>query len=243
MSQMPRWRRYLRFIRPDVAADVEEELDFHVAMRVERNIALGMTPDEARREALARFGDVSVVRHELVQHDQRRQISEGRKEYFSQFLQDLRFGVRSLRRAPGFAAATILTLALCIGANAAIFSVVNAVVLRPLPYSHPEQLMSLGSGAAGEFLALKARLRSFSQFAAWVEQTHPIDDGQEALRVEGAAITPNLLGLLGVSPVLGRGFTDDEGVPGKNTAVLISSALWQRQFAGARDAVGRKLLV
>ncbi|HKW12333.1 MAG TPA: permease prefix domain 1-containing protein, partial [Gemmatimonadaceae bacterium] len=193
MSETPRWRRYLRFVRPNVVADVDEELEFHVSMRVERNMALGMTPDEARHEALARFGDIAVVRHELVAHDERRQAFEGRKEFFGQFIQDLRFGARSLRRAPGFAVATILTLALCIGANAAIFSVVHAVVLQPLPYSHPEQLMSLGSGAAGEFLALKIRLRSFSQLAAWVQQTHPIDDGQEALRVEGAAITPNLL--------------------------------------------------
>ena len=243
MSQTPRWRRYLRFIRPDVAADVDEELEFHVAMRVERNIAFGMMPDDARREALARFGDVTIVRNALVAHDERRQVSEGRREYVSQFLQDLHFGARALRRAPGFAAATILTLALCIGANAAIFSVVHAVVLRPLPYSHPERLVSLGSGAAGEFLALKARLRSFSQLAAWVGETHPIDDGQEALRVEGAAITPNLLATLGVSPILGRGFTTDEALPGKNMALLISSALWQSHFAGARDVVGKKLLV
>ena len=243
MSDTPRWRRYLRFIRPDIAADVDEELEFHVAMRVERNVALGMTPDEARREALARFGDVARVRHALVQHDERRQVSDGRKEYFSQFLQDLRFGARSLRRAPGFALATILTLALCIGANAAIFSVVDAVVLRPLPYAHPEQLVSLPSGAAGEFLALKARLRSFSQLAAWTEQTHPIDDGQESLRIEGAAITPNLLATLGVSPMLGRGFTADEAVPGRNNALLISSTLWQSHYAGAKDIVGKKLLV
>ena len=243
MSDTPRWRRYLRFVRPDIAADVDEELEFHVAMRVERNVALGMTADEARREALARFGDVSRVRRALVQHDERRQITEGRREYFSQFLQDLRFGARSLRRAPGFALATILTLALCIGANAAIFSVVNAVVLRPLAYPHPEQLVSLPSGSAGEFLALKARLRSFSQLAAWAEQTHPIDDGQETLRIEGAAVTPNLLGTLGVSPMLGRGFTADEGLPGGNSALLISSTLWRSHYAGAKDIVGKKLLV
>ena len=243
MTDAPRWRRYLRLTRPNVSADVDEELDFHVAMRVERNMTLGMTPNEARREALTRFGHVDTVRHLLVEHDERQQAATGRKEYFTQFVQDLRFGARALRRAPGFALATTVTLALCIGANAAIFSVVHAIVLQPLPYSHPEELMSLGSGAAGEFLALKARLRSFSQFAAWVEQTHPIDDGQDALRVEGAAITPNLLSALGVSPVLGRGFTADEASPGKNGALLISSALWQSHFAGARDVVGKKLLV
>jgi predicted permease len=243
MSESPRWRRYLRFLRPNVVADVDEELAFHMSMRIERNVSLGMSPHEARREAVLRFGDVDVVRQTLVQHDERRQASEGRKEYFMQFLQDLRFGLRSLRRAPGFAIATILTLALCIGANAAIFSVVNAVVLRPLPYARPEELVSIGTGAAGEFLALRERLRSFSHFAAWVAETHPIDDGQEALRVEGAAITPSLLATLGVSPKLGRGFVDEEAMPGRNTVLLISDAIWQQHFAGAKDVVGKRILV
>src|SRR5439155_6227078 len=183
------------------------------------------------RDARQRFGDVSRVRQELVIHDVRRQQSEGRREYVRDFMQDLRFGLRALRRAPGFALAATLTLALGIGANAAIFSVVDAVVLRPLPYAHPERLLSIGTGAAGEFLALRERLRSFSQLAAWVEQTHPIDDGQEALRVEGAAITTNLLSTLGVSPRLGRGFTEDEAQPGKNNVLLISDGVWRRHFS------------
>ncbi|HEY7236565.1 MAG TPA: ABC transporter permease [Gemmatimonadaceae bacterium] len=238
-----RWRRYVRFVRPNIAADVDDELAFHVAMRIERNRSLGMMPDEARRDALSRFGDVDAVRRALVSHDQRRQAAEGRREYFMQFLQDVRFGLRALRRAPGFALATTLTLALCIGANAAIFSVIHAVVLRPLPYAHPEQLMSVGTGAAGEFLALAVRLRSFSRFAAWVEQTHPIDDGQEALRVEGAAITPDLLPTLGVSPVIGRGFTDDEAQPGRNNVLLISEAIWRQHFGEVQNIVGKKILV
>ena len=243
MSSVPRWRRYLRLTRPNVAADVDDELQFHVTMRVERNIALGMTSDEARRDALQRFGDLSRVRHTLVVHDERHQTSEGRKDYLMELLQDLRFGLRALRRAPGFALATTLTLALGVGANAAIFSVVNAVVLRPLPYAHPERLLSIGTGAAGEFLALRERLRSFSQLAAWVEQTHPIDDGQEALRVEGAAITTNLLSTLGVSPRLGRGFTEDEAQPGKNNVLLISDGVWRRHFSAAQDVVGKRILV
>jgi putative ABC transport system permease protein len=243
MSETPRWRRYLRLVRPNVAADVDEELAFHMSMRVERNMALGMTPDDARRDAIERFGDVDTVRRTLVAHDARRQAFEGKKEYFKQFLQDLRFGFRSLRRAPGFALATTLTLALCIGANAAIFSVVHAVVLHPLPYARPEELMSVGNASSAEFLALQARLRSFSQFAAWVEQTHPIDDGQEALRVEGAAITPNLLPTLGVSPLFGRGFTEDEAQDGKNNVLLISDAIWREHFGGTRDVLGKRILV
>jgi predicted permease len=243
MSETPRWRRYLRLVRPNVAADVDDELQFHMSMRVERNIALGMTPDEARRDARERFGDVTLVRDVLVRHDERRQSSEGRREYVTDFLQDLRFGLRSLRRTPGFAIASASTLAVCIGANAAIFSVVNAVVLRPLPYAHPEQLVSLGTGAAGEFLALRERLRSFSQLAVWDEQTHPIDIGQEALRVEGAAVTTNLIPMLGVAPRLGRSFAAEEGQVGKNNVLLISDALWRTHFGGAADVVGKRILV
>ena len=243
MSDLPRWRRYLRFVRPDAAADVDDEIAFHVTMRVERNIALGMTPEAARADAIERFGDVTAVRRVLVAHDERRLTAEGRKEYLGQFVQDLRFGLRALRRAPGFAIATILTLALGIGANAAIFSVVHAIVLQPLPYAHPEQLVSIGTGAAGEFLALRERLRSFSQLAVWVEQTHPIDVGDESLRVEGAAVTTNLLPMLGVSPQLGRGFVPEEGRVGKNNVLLISNALWRGSFGTARDVVGTRITV
>jgi putative ABC transport system permease protein len=243
VSDAPHWRRYLRFARPNVAADVDEELEFHIAMRTERNLALGMTADDARRDALRRFGDPSRVRHALVEHDTKRQAAAGRREYLMDLLQDLRFGWRSLRRAPSFTLAATFTLALGIGANAAIFSIVDAVVLRPLPYERPDELLSLGTGAAGEYLALRERLRTFSQLAAYVGQTHPVDDGREAHRVEGAAITTNLLATLGVTPLFGRGFTEDEAQPGRNNVLLISYGLWQERFGGRRDVVDRQMLV
>jgi len=245
VSTGPRWRRYLRLSRPNVAADVDDELRFHIEMRIERNVALGMSQDEARREALKRFGDVGLVRDSLVEHDTRKQDAAGRREFMSDLAQDVRFGWRSLRRAPGFAVTAMLTLALGIGANAAIFSVVNAVVLRPLPYARPHELVTMRGGirSAGEFLALRERLRSFSQVAAYVGQTHPIDDGREARRLEGAAITTNLLPTLGVSPIIGRGFTEDEGRHGNNAVLILSHGLWQRQFGGAHDVIGKRILV
>ena len=243
MPDTPRWRRYLRFLRPDPAADVDEELDLHLALRAERNIALGMSPDEARRDALRRFGDVSRVRYELVDHDQRRHTSRERVELMADLVQDLRFGWRTLRRAPAFTAAAILTLGIGVGANAAIFSVVDAVVLRPLPFARPQELIAIGSGSAGEFLALRERLRSFSQVAAYVTQWHPIHDGEEALRIEGAAVTTNTFALLGATPLLGRLFTDDESQLGNNASLIISHGLWQRQFGGATDIIGRRISV
>ena len=243
MSPTPRWRRYLRFIRPNVAADVDDELAFHIAMRVERNVALGMTAEDARREAERRFGDVGMVRHQLVRHDERRQHSEGRREYLMDFLQDLRFGWRALRRAPGFAIAATLTLALGIGANAAIFSVVHAIVLRPLPYREPQRLVSVGTASAGEFLGLRDRLHSFSQIGVWIPQTHPIDLGDETVRVEGTGITTNLLSLLGVAPRLGRDFVAEEGEMGKNTVLLLSDGLWRERFGASPDVIGKRILV
>jgi putative ABC transport system permease protein len=243
MRHPPRWRRYLRFVRPNVAADVDDELAFHIVMRVERNVALGMTPDDARREAEQRFGDVALVRHELVRHDQRRLQSQGRREYLMDFLQDLRFGWRALRRAPGFAIAATLTLALGIGANAAIFSVVHAIVLRPLPYREPDRLVSIGTASAGEFLGLRDRLHSFAQMSVWVPQTHPVDLGDETIRLEGAGITTNLLPMLGVSPRLGRNFVEEEGEIGKNTVMLLSDALWRERFGASPAVIGKRILL
>lgn len=242
-SDSPRWGRYLRFLRPDPAADVDEELELHLALRVERNIALGMSPVEARRDAVRRFGDLSRVRHELVEHDTRTHASRERIEVMADFLQDLRFGLRMLRRAPAFTAAAIVTLAVGIGANAAIFSVVDAILLRPLPFARPQELVAIGNGSAGEFLALRDRLRSFAQVAAYVTQWHPIQDGDEAVRVEGAAVTPNTFALLGAAPMLGRLFHEDESRLGNHTALIISHGFWQRQFGGASDIIGRSVLV
>ena len=150
MKNVPRWRRYLRLAKPNVSADVEDELSFHIDMRVQDNVRRGMSPDEARREALERFGALDPVRDTLVDHDRSKQSRKERREWFADLAQDISFGWRSLRRAPGFAVAAILTLALGIGANTAIFSVVDALLLRPLPYDRPEELLSIGAGSGGE---------------------------------------------------------------------------------------------
>ncbi len=237
------WRRYLRFVRPDPAADVDDEIAFHIKMRVERNIALGMSPEDASRDAIERFGDHAPVREELVHHDQRQQVRAERAEYVSDFMRDIKLGARSLRRAPGFTIAAALTLALGIGANSAIFSVVNAVVLQPLPYAQPDRLVAVGQGSMGEYLGLRDRLRTIVDLAAWVPQAHPVDDGRDALRLNGVAVTTNLMPMLGAAPLVGHGFTAHDGTPGNNDVVLISYGLWRRQFASAPDVVGRKISI
>src|SRR6185437_10812343 len=196
-DRAPRWRRYLRFVRPNVPADVDDELAFHLEMRVERNVALGMSPADARREAVERFGDVGSIRASLVAHDHRKQATTRRAELLGDFVQDVRFGVRALRRAPAFTIAAVLTLTLGIGANTAIFSVVDAVLLEPLPYAQPQRLVTVGEGSFGEYLALRDRLHTITDLAAWVAVTHPVDfGGGDAVRLQGAEITTNLLPLL-----------------------------------------------
>ena len=240
-DRTPRRLRYFGIVRPDVPADVDDELSFHIQMRIDRNLALGLTPDEARRDAVERFGDVAVVRSALVRHDQRQRAGERRAEWVADVVQDLRFGWRALRRAPAFTIAAALTLALGIGANTAIFSVLNAVVLQPLPYAHPDRLVTLGQGSSGEYLALRDRLRTVTDLAEWVPTTDPVDDGRDALRLTGVAVTPNLMPLLGVAPMLGRGFAPSEGTPGGDHVLVLSFATWRSQFGGARDVVGRKV--
>ena len=235
----PRWRRYLGFIHPNVPADVDDELAFHIQSRVERNIALGLPPEEARRDAMGRFGDVDEVRAALVRHDERQHATERRAEYAADFVQDLRFGWRALRRTPAFTLAATITLALGIGANTAIFSVLDAVVLEPLPYAQPDRLVTLGQGSSGEYLGLRDRLRTITDLAEWDPTIDPVDDGHDALRLTGVAVTANLMPLLGARPFMGRGFAPSDAVPGSGRVLVLSYATWRREFGGARDVIGR----
>ncbi len=242
-ERAPGWRRYLRFTRPNVPADVDDELAFHLHARVERNLALGMSPEDARRDAIRRFGEVDAIRAELVHHDERKHVRARRAEYLADFIQDLRFGARALRRSPGFTIAAALTLALGIGANTAIFSVLNAVVLQPLPYAQPDRLVMIGYGSSGEYLGLRERLRTITDLAEWVPTEDPVDDGRDAVRLSGVAVTTNLMPLLGVRPMIGRGFTPSEGQTGNDHVVLLSYAAWRQRFGGARDILGRTIRI
>ena len=245
MKPPPRWRRYLRLAKPNVTADVDDELSFHIDMRVQDNLRRGMSPDAARQEALERFGAVDSVRDSLVDHDRTQASREQRREFFADFAQDVRFGARSLRRAPGFAAAAVITLAIGIGANTAIFSIVDALLLRPLPYERPEELISIGAGSGGEFLGLRERLRTFSEVAAYGSRQYAVDfgNGSDVTRLNGAAFTPNVFRTLGVAPLIGSTFPDDGAIIGKNYVVVLSHQLWQRQFGGSPDVIGKRIAI
>ena len=167
-------------------------------------------------------------------------------------LADLRYAARTLRKAPVFAAATVLTMALTIGANTAIFSVVNSVLIRPMPFAAPERLMQVAE--KNDRLNLSNFAASILNYLSWKEQTRSFDTlgavggGSYALtgrgdpeQLNGATITPSLMPLLGIKPVLGRGFQDGDDAPGAIPVALISEAFWRRQFAGNFNAVGAHL--
>jgi putative ABC transport system permease protein len=169
----------------------------------------------------------------------------------SRFVQDLRFAVRQMAKRPGFTTIVVLTIALGIGANAAIFSVLDAVLLRPLPYSHPEQLVKVWSRFTGigmpddqnwvsapEFRDYQQLNHSFSKMAAISTGSFNLGVKGSPQRVVGAAVSPNLFGMLGVHALMGRTFLPEEAQPGRDHEVVLSYGLWQRVFAGNRHVVG-----
>ena len=169
-----------------------------------------------------------------------------------EFTQDLRFGARTLRRNPGFAAIAVLTLALGIGANAAIFSVVNAVLLRPLPWREPDRAVMIWSKwvsfdktwvAEGEVLDYRKRSRTLSEVAAWSDgQVNLTGDG-EPERVAAANVTANLFPVLGVQPMVGRAFSAAEDLPNGPNVVVLGFGLWKRRYASDPSIVGRSILI
>lgn len=174
--------------------------------------------------------------------------------YFSYetLMQDIKFGLRLLRKDPGFTLIAALTLAVGIGANTAIFSAVDTILLEPLAYVHPEQLVLVSESvpklggddvgvAAGEYLDYRDRNRSFSQVAAYQVDGFNLTGAGTPLRVNAERVTPSLFPLLGVRPVLGRVFNDDEGQPGAGQAAILSHDLWERQYGGDPGILGKTM--
>ena len=166
--------------------------------------------------------------------------------------QDIRYGVRVLLRRPGFTVVAVIALALGIGANTAIFSVLNAVLLKPLPFAQPERLvyaegMSLQSGEKGgsisppDFRDIRAQNRSFTQFAAMQSASYAITGEGEPERATGVRVTANFFDTLGVAPMLGRAFLPEEEQQGRNSVAVLSYGLWQRRFGGDASVVGKTI--
>jgi putative ABC transport system permease protein len=224
--------------------ELDDELRFHLEMETEKNIRLGMTPDDARRQALLVFGGVEQAKE--AHRDVRGAT------LLEELLGDTRFALRTLRRSPALAGAAIVTLALGIGANAAIFAAVNAVILRPLPFADPERLYALGennaeknwhmeTSAPANFLDWRERVPAFRDIAAYSPYSPRMTlAGLGTPRLLTTAIvTGNFFTLFGVRPALGRGFVDQETWKNGAHVAVLSHRGWTQQFGGDPAIVGR----
>src|SRR5688572_7415781 len=254
---------YLRRQRAELRTEVDEELRVHLEMRVEELVAKGWSVDRARAEALRQFGDLEYTRRYCRSQHERKEAGMRWKLLFDELAQDLRNGLRQIARNPGFTAIVVLTLALGIGANTALFSIFNSLILRPLPVRDPGSLALLldGSWSYPIWSEIKARdTELFDGALAWSAQRFDLAASGQAEPVDGAYVSGRLFDVLGVSAIRGRMITpaDDGGVPSSGAAqdapsasrgapdgpvAVISHRLWEQRFAGAADVVGRQLTV
>ena len=241
MSTIKRFARL--FGREQLEHELSDELRFHVEQQTALNIQKGMTAEEARFAALRAFGGVEQIKEESRDLRGIRILND--------LIQDLRYGLRTLAKSPGFTAVAVLTLALGIGANTAIFSVVNAVVLRPLPYKDPYRLVMvkesiLLAGAepipvcAPDVIQFQRQNQVFESVAAFRGGQFDLAGEGEPERITAERVNAGLFSLLGVQPMLGRAFTTDEDQPGHPIAIL-TYALWKRRFGADPGVIGRTM--
>jgi predicted permease len=239
---------------PDTKHDKKmDELDFHLEMLIRRYKDAGLSDEAARAKALERLGDLEAAR---IAARKELESPAHRPVFWSTLAQDARFALRTLKRAPIFTATALLTIAVGAGATTAIFTVVNAVLLRDLPYPNANRVMVLnnyydekGIGKAAvapeEFADYRSGLPSFEQFAALRPQQSALTDGCSAgagcepERISACAVSPSLFDVLGIAPLRGRNFTHADGVAGADRVILISDGLWKRRFGGDPAVVGR----
>jgi putative ABC transport system permease protein len=231
--------------------ELEEEIRQHLELRIAQLEAEGMGKEEARAEALRRFGSLDEARRTLRRAAQRREKRVRRSGWLDVLRQDARYGWRQLVRNPAFAAISVLTLALGIGATVATFTVLNGVLLRPLPYPHPERLTLLWTTApdapdglpssAATFLEVRDRAQAFTGMAALRAWSRPLSDGETSEMVDGARVSPALFPVLGVRPLLGRTFLPEEEREGAERVMVLSHALWQRRYGGDPGVLGRRV--
>ncbi len=240
------WFRRFRstIVRSNLDEDFAQETRFHLDERIDEYVKSGMTFEQARLEAHRRLGNLALARDHARDVDTLRWLGD--------LGQDVRYALRQLRRSPGFTVAAILTLALGIGTTTAVFSLVDAVVLRPLSYADSSRLVvidewipSVGSIPVNalHFQGWQRTARSFDHIALIGGLNVNVTDSSEPERLSAARVSSELFPLLGVRPQLGRVFLADEDVPGRDHVVLISNELWQRRYAAEPQMVGRTISI
>jgi predicted permease len=235
------------FSRSKVDREIDAELNSHIEMRIEANVAAGMSARDARRDALVRFGNPTVTRERVASADAALALHS--------IWADVRYGFRQLRRSPGFTAVALMTLALGIGANTAIFSLIDAALLKMLPVADPEQLVQFKSMSPGfglndafsypAFKTFRDRNQVFSGVLAF-RKLHDVDfevDGQGGL-ANGQLVSGGYFSTLGVNAILGRTILpEDETVAGQSPVAVISYDYWRARFALDPAVIGRKIVL
>jgi predicted permease len=230
--------------KSETERELDEELRYHIEQQTEQNIRLGMNPEEARYAARKAFGGVEQAK-------ERSRDARGVR-WLEDLWRDLRYGARMLAKNPGFTLVAALTLALGIGANTAIFSVVNGVLLRPLPYKDPQRLVTVFAPrrmdqefliSSGGFTVLRHQNQVFEQVAAFLPMldSSSITGDGEPEYLGGVTVSANLFTLLGVEARYGRTFLPEEEKPGANRVVVISHGLWRRRFGSDHKIIGRTI--
>jgi putative ABC transport system permease protein len=248
----PAWRRYLRFWGPDPAADVDAELEFHLASRIEELTKQGRHLSEARRTALAEFGDYASVRREVQMLDQSYERRRDVIESLADLGRDARYALRSLRKSPGFAVVVVFTMSLGIGLNSTMFSLVNAYLFRPAPIPSAERLVVIGNISSllkqphevpyRDLQAYRELRGVFEDLVGTVLYTESLDQGDRTDRIWVERTTGNYFSSLRVPMELGRGYTEDASNRGEHVVVL-SHEFWSRRFAADSGVLGRTLRI
>jgi putative ABC transport system permease protein len=235
------------FRKARLEQQLNDDVRSHLEMLTEENLRKGMAPEEARYTAMRQFGNVSCMKEECRERWSIRLIEE--------LLQDLRYGLRQLRRNPGFTIVAVLTLALGIGANTAIFSYVNAWVIKPLPYPHSDRLVVFeshntrigwtteGLNSTAGFLDFEKQQTSFGRIALWTQwEFNLTGDGPPSL-VDGGRVSCNFFEAFGAKPLLGRTFIPDEDKAGAAHVAILSEGLWESRYGGNPKIVGQNIMI
>jgi predicted permease len=239
------------FRRRELGQRINEELQFHLQMQTEENIRRGMDLPDAQAAARSKVGNITYVTEEVYRMNT--------LLFLEEIVRNVRFSLRTLRRSPGFAAAAILTLAIGIGANTAVFSVVDGVLLKPLPYSEAGRLISIqhtapgapGLMSASGDLRLSASMfftyadsnRSFEAIGAWTAGSDTVTGQGEPEEVRTIVVTKGVLEALGVKPASGRWIAEADQSPGIPRVVMLSYGYWQRRFGGDQAVIGKSMIV
>jgi hypothetical protein len=241
------WRNYLRRNKAD--REWREEMKAHIEMAADAFLTQGLTPEEARSAALKQAGNLVARREEIYQMN-----GIG---WLDTLLSDVRYALRGLRHHPSFTAAALLTLALGIGGNTAIFGVIEGILIRPLPYPHAEALVGVWHTAPGPgfqdfggvncspsmYFTYREENRTFQQFGLWSSGGATLTGVAEPELPRALFVTYGVLDAIGVKPLLGRWFSQADDTPGSGETVMLTYGYWQRRFGGDKSIIGRTLTI